>query len=238
VIVDTCSHGDRAYQRTTEPWLKAHKINYQTITGKCSQGSGDASDAAAAISNAVLKFSATGVDLVFSNPIEILLFMQTAQSQGYSPQYLTGTGGVGVEANAPASQMRNFHGFGWMPAVDVNARHQPYPQTPAQKACVAKLAKHGLQPAAYNDFMAGYLACDGLDLYGKALAATGSTAAASIVRGITSSLPSFQGASTYGGAVHAETRQRGGAATYREYGWTDACSCLTYRGRTFPLPNP
>ena len=46
--------------------------------------------AAAAISNAVLRFSSTGVQLVLSNPVEILLFMQAAQSQGYAPQYLTG----------------------------------------------------------------------------------------------------------------------------------------------------
>jgi hypothetical protein len=134
--------------------------------------------------------------------------------------------------------MKHLHGFGWMPAVDVDPQHQPYPRTPAQKACIAKLVKHGLQPAAYNDFMAAYQACDGIDLYARALASGGSTDPHAIVNGVVAALPSFHGTGTYGGTLRAAAHQRGGPATFREYGWTDGCSCLTYRGRSYPVPTP
>jgi hypothetical protein len=239
IIIDTCADGDRAYSRTIEPWLKAHHVSYKTVIGDCAQGASDVSGAAAAISSAELSFASSGVNLVLASAVELLIFMQDAQSQNYAPEYLTGVGGAALEANAPANQMKHLHGFGWMPAVDVDPQHQPYPQTAAQKACVAKLVKHGLRPAAYNDFMAAYQACDGLELYARALAAKGSAAApGAIIDGVVAALPSFRGAGTYGGVLRAAPHQRGGPAAYRQYGWTGGCSCLTYRGPTYPVPTP
>ena len=43
------------------------------------------------------------------------------------------------EANSgiiPPAQMKNVHGFGWMPGIDVGQSHQPYAATPEQKACL------------------------------------------------------------------------------------------------------
>lgn len=238
VMVDTCAHGDRAYERTAVPWLKAHRVSYETVIVDCTEGTGDLSSMAAAVSSAQLRFAQLGVNLVFAPGIELFVFMQYAQSQGYEPEYLGATGGAVIGANAPASQMRHFHGFGWLPSVDVDMQHQPYPQTAAQKACIAKLVKQGLQPRAYNDFMVAYETCDGIELYAKALATHGSTQARAVVSGVLAALPSFVGAGTYGGSQQAASRQRGGPARYREYGWTDSCSCLTYRGGVFPVPNP
>jgi hypothetical protein len=238
LLVDTCANGERAYTRSTEPWLKAHGISYQTVLVDCARGASDVSAGASAVSSAELRFASSGVDLVYAFGIGLIVFMQQAQSQSYHPQYLTTIAGKAVADNAPAAQVKDLHGFGWMPSVDVDAQHQPYATTPPQRACLAKLAKHGLHPAAYNDFMAAYQACDGLDLYAKALAANGSTAAAAVVRGVVAALPSFRGAGTYAGTLQATSRQRGGAATMREYGWTDSCSCLTYRGPTYPIPTP
>jgi len=238
MIVDTCANGDRAYTRTIEPWLKAHHVSYKTVVGSCAQGASDVSGAASAISSAELQFASAGVNLVFGSAVELLLFMEDAQSQGYAPEYLTAVGGAGLQANAPASQMKHLHGFGWMPAVDVDPQHQPYPQTPAQKSCIAKLNKHGLHPAAFNDFMAAYQACDGIDLYAKALAAKGTTDPQPIVDGVVAALSSFHATGTYGGTLRAARGQRGGPATFRGYAWTDSCSCLTYRGPTYPIPTP
>lgn len=239
ILLDTCANGDRAYRSSTEPWLKAHGVDYQYVQMDCAQGSGDASSGAATVSNAELRFSQTGVDTVFAFGVALLVFMEDAESQNYHPQYLTGVGGAALEANAPAAQMVNVHGYGWLPSVDVNPGHQPYPQTAAQKACVAKLVKHGLRPTAYNDFMAAYQLCDGLELYARALERTGgSTEATGIVSALESSMPAFLGAGTYGGRFVVGPRQRGGASTYRETGWTDSCSCMTYRGPTRPMPIP
>ena len=238
MIVDTCANGDRAYTRTIEPWLKAHHVNYKTVVGDCAQGASDVSGAATAISSAELSFKSSGVNLVFGSAVELLLFMEDAQSQAYEPEYLTAVGGAALQANAPASQMKHLHGFGWMPAVDVDGQHQPYPKTAAQQRCIAKLGKHGLHPAAYNDFMAAYQACDGIDLYAQALAATGTTAPQPIIDAVVAAMPSFAGTGTYGGRLRAAAHQRGGPASYREYGWTDSCSCLTYRGGSYPVPTP
>ncbi len=237
VLVNSCADGDRAFNRTIEPWLQAHHVVHQSVVLDCAQGATDVSGAASAVSSAELKFAAAGDNLVFSSDVALLVFMEDAQSQGYHPQYLTGVGGAALEANAPAAQMKNLHGFGWMPAVDVNPSHQPYPRSAAQKACISRLTKAGLDPSGYNDFMAAYQACDGIELYIKAIQA-GAGTAQQVADAVQAALPSFQGTGTYQGALRYTGRQHGGPATAREYGWTDSCSCTTYRGGTFPVPTP
>ena len=237
LLVNTCADGDRAFARTAEPWLKAHKVSYQTVTLACAQGSGDVSGAASAVSSAELKFAAAGVNLVYSADVALLVFMEDAESQGYRPEYVTGVGGAALEANAPANQMQHLHGFGWMPSVDVNQSHQPYPRTPAQTACVNRLQKAGLKPSGYNDFMAAYQACDGLELYAGALR-SGASTAQQVAAVVASALGSFRGTGTYSGALQYAARQHGGPAQYRAYAWTDSCKCMTYRGPTYPIPVP
>ncbi len=239
MIIDTCADGDRAYRRSVEPWLKAHAINYMTFIGDCARGATDASSASSAISSAELQFSTSGVNLVFGNAVELLLFMNDAQTQGYRPEYLTASGGGALQASgaAPTSQMQHLHGFGWTPAIDVDLQHQPTSPSPSQKTCVARLKHHGLQPKAYNDFMAAYATCDGLDLYSRALAA-GATTPRPVVDAVLAAQAHLAGALTYGGRLRAGPHQRGGPRLYREYGWTDSCKCLTYRGGVYPLPTP
>ncbi len=238
LMIDTCAYGERAYKTNIEPWLKRQALTYQTVMIDCASGGSDLSGAASAVASAELQFASSGVDLVYAFGIGMIVFMQQAESQGYHPQYLTSVAGKAVADNVPADQAKNLHGFGWMPSVDVGRTEQPYPTTAPQRACLAKLAKHGLKPAAYNDFMAAYQACDGLDLYARALANARTTAAAPVVQAILGALPTFTSAGTYGGTLHAQSAQRGGAATMREYGWVDDCSCLRYRGATLPLPSP
>ena len=72
----------------------------------------------------------------------------------------------------------------------------------------------------------------------RALAAKGTTDPQPIVDGVVAALPAFSGTGTYGGGLRATAHQHGGPATYRPYAWTDSCSCLTYRGSTYPIPTP
>lgn len=236
LLLDTCAHGDRAFKNSTEPWLKANKISYEAIIGNCANGSGDAGAAAAAVSNAELRFVSQGVDTVYAVGIPLLLFMTQAMTQGYSPTYITSIASNAIASLAPRAQAMKLHGFGWMPVTDVALTKQPYGQTAAQKACVAKLAKHGLRPSGYNDYMTAYQACDGLELYAKALAATRSDDPRTIVDAAVKALPKFQGAGTYNGALRASAGQRGGPAVYRESTYQTSCSCLVYRGSTYPVP--
>ncbi|HVV77224.1 MAG TPA: hypothetical protein VHC43_14430 [Mycobacteriales bacterium] len=237
LLIDTCADGDRAYSRSVEPWLKAHGLSYQTVIGNCAQGSTDVSSAVTAVGNAELRFASSGVKVVLGSGPELLVFMEAAQTQGYQPQYLTAVGGAALEANAPTSQLKNLHGYGWLPAVDVDPDHQPAARTPQQKACLAMLVKHGLQAKQYNDFMTAYAACDGLDLYAKALAAGASTPI-QVAQDVAAVESSFTGALTYDGKLRATSVQHGGPGVYRQYAWTAGCSCLTYQGPTYPIPSP
>lgn len=237
LLLDTCADGDRAYSHSVEPWLKAHGLNFETVLGSCSQGSTDLSGAVTAVSNAELRFASSGVKVVMGGGVPLLLFMEDAQSQGYQPKYVTIVGGAALEANAPASQMKNLHGFGWLPAVDVDPVHQPYPKTAPQKACLAMLAKHALVAKQYNDFLGAYAACDGLNLYAKALAA-GATTPQQAVTDVMAAENHFVGALTYDGQMFAGPRQHGGPRVFRQYAWVSSCSCLQYQGPTYPMASP
>lgn len=237
LLLNSGADGDRAYTRSVEPWLKAHGLNYQTVMMNCASGATNISGAVSAVGNAELRFASSGVKVVVSSDVALLVFMEAAQTQGYQPQYVTSVGGAALEANAPASQMKNLHGFGWLPAVDVDPGHQPTARRPAQKSCLAMLAKHGLIAKQYNDFMAAYAACDGFNLYAKALAAGASTPL-DVANDVAAAQSGFGGALTYNGELHATNAQRGGPAVYRPYAWDGGCSCLTYRGPTYPIPTP
>jgi hypothetical protein len=241
VLYDGCAHGDRAFARSTEPWLKRHGITYETFYLDCAGGAGDAGSAAASVKSAQLQFAAHGVKVVLiPNTIEMAVFMNNAESQAYRPIYINQGFGAALEANAnivPPAQMKNVHGFGWMPGIDVGQSHQPYARTPQQKACLGKLASHGLVPSAYNDFMFAYVTCDSLDLYAKALALTGGSSDAAAVRqALLHVMPPYRGSATYEGAFGVSSVQRGGPARYRETGWAESCQCFLYRGPVRRVP--
>lgn len=241
ILYDGCGHGDRAFDRSTAPFLKANGITYEKVYGACAQGSGDVSSALTTVQSAQLQFASHGVDVVYvPNNVALLFFMQAAENQGYRPQYLTQGGGGALEAQGgaiPQAQLKNLHGYGWMPAIDVSAQQQPYARTPRQQACLAKLEKHGLVASQFNDFMFAYVTCDSLDLYARALQLTGGDAdRAKVQAALAQVLPALDGTATYSGALTSTTAQRGGPGKYRESGWSDACSCITYRGPVRAVP--
>ena len=241
IIYDGCSHGDRVFRSSTAPYLKQHGIHYEAVYMGCAAGSGDVGPVAAAVKSAQLQFAAHGIDVVMiNNAIELLLFMENAESQRYRPAYINPGSGAALEAQGgtvPQAQLKNLHGYGWMPAVDVGPRHQPYARTPQQSACLDKLKRQGLVPAQYNDFMFAYVSCDALDVYARALTVTGGRSGArEIQQALLQIMPSFVGAATYAGAFAVSPLQRGGPGRYRETGWTDACSCFMYRGPVRAIP--
>ncbi|HZN14651.1 MAG TPA: ABC transporter substrate-binding protein [Acidimicrobiales bacterium] len=237
VLIDNCAHGRRAFDASAA-YLKAQHIDYELVEMSCASGSGDVTSASATISNAELRFATRGVDVVAAGGVALLVFMAAAESQGYHPTYLTSAGGAALEPNAPSAQLAKLHGFGWLPAVDVNQGHQPGPRSAAQQACLGMLQKHGLTPTGYNDFMIAYTTCDSMALYEQALIRTGGRSAATdVVPAALASMPTFLGAAPYGGRLTSTVSQRGGAAQWREWGWAGDCSCFTYRGSAYPIPS-
>lgn len=237
VVVDTCGGDDTAFNRVGIPYLKAHHINFEVFTGECSTGARDDGKAVSEVQSAELKFRADGIDTVFVEGVAALLFAENAESQHWTPTYLMTFGGAAFEGNVPNDQLANFHGFGWMPAVDVDPQHQPYAWNPAQKRCLDRLASQGLQPKGYNDFMEAFTTCDGLFLYANALAADGGqTAAAPVVSAAASVTSKTPLAATYGGAGRYVANQHGGPAMWRQWGWNTSCSCFQYTGSAHPMP--
>jgi ABC-type branched-subunit amino acid transport system substrate-binding protein len=243
ILYDSCSHGDRAFTRSTEPFLKAHGISYESVSSTCSEGSADASAVVASAQSAQLQFASHGVDVVLiPNQITMLFFMQAAESQAYRPAYINQGGGGALEAQGgavPRAQLRNLHGYGWAPAIDVSPSRQPYAATPPQRACLDKLKRNGLVPTQFADFMLAYVTCDSLDLYARALTVTGGDPDRLTIRSaLARVLPELPGRATYGGRLTTSMLQRGGPARYRESGWDDGCSCITYRGPVRAVPTP
>ena len=236
VIVDTCANDDTAFAQVGAPLLKAHGISFVTATGECGTGAGSDGTAASEIQSAELQFHSDGVDEVFTGGVPLLLMAESAETQGWHPKYLTTVAGAAFEGNVPTDQLSNFHGFGWMPEVDVDPQHQPYATTTPQKRCLSLLSSQGLVPKDYNDFMEAYTTCDGLFLYGAALAADGdSTAASSIVPAVAAQIPKTSLASVYGGLGQYNSQQHGGPAEWRQWGWVGSCSCFEYSGPTYPI---
>ena len=236
LFVDDCAHGNRAFNAVVPAYLRAHKIPYEVFETGCSSGASDNGKAASDIQAAALRFRSNGVDTVAIGGVPALLFATQAESQAWRPSYIMNVGGAAFEGNVPNAQLKNFHGYGWIPAVDVNASHQPAPPSAAQKRCLAMLAAQGIQPAGVNDFMLAYVSCDALFMYAAALQVTGGrTEAPGVVQALTAVAPKFESASTYGGRVQVSGVQRGGAGVWREWGFADNCNCFVYKGPERPL---
>lgn len=236
IIVDTCANDDKAFARVGAPYLKAHNITYETVVGQCSAGQSDTSSAAAQIQNAELQFRSHGVDTVFVEGVPALLFAEDAESQHWYPSYLMTFGGAAFESNVPADQLKNFHGFGMIPSVDVDPSHQPYAWNASERRCLDMLQSQGLTPKAYNDFFEAFTTCDSLFLYAAALKADGGqTAVGPVVSALSSVIGRALLSSTYAGVGRYVAEQHGGPSVWRQWGWSTGCSCFQYVGPTHPI---
>ena len=239
LLLDACPEQVRAVKRTVEPLIKKLGLTEAArATFSCPAGAGDAGALASQVQAAVLRFRERGVDRVFIEGVPMVVFSQSAESQGYRPGYFvtSTTGGAALEPNVPRGQLVNVRGYGWMPQVDVNANNQP-PKTASQQRCLALLKSQGVVPSQYNDFHAAYTTCDGLFLYEAALRRTGGDDRATSVAAAIAAL----GTSHEGVGVH-ETRtsfaggRREAPAVYRAWSYVGDCSCFRFRSAAQPIP--
>jgi hypothetical protein len=237
IILDSCGHDDRAWPRSGAPYLAAHHISYESADISCSAGAADNGRVASALQNAELRFRTNGDTVILIEGVPAVIFMNEAESQHWNPTYLMAIQGGGLQGNAPDDQLAHVHGFGWLPEIDVDLMHQPYPATAAQKRCVGMLESEGLKPAQYNDFFSAYVTCDALFLYVDALRLTaGDTSAAKVIGGLESAAPHFDGAATYGWRLTVSNVARGGPGLWRAWAWSNGCSCFAYTGQPHAMP--
>ena len=233
LLLDACAPQTRAVKRTLEPFIKANGlVEAARTTMSCANGAGDVGSIAAQIQGAVLQFRQRGVDRVFIEGVPLIVFAQTAQSQGYYPGYLvtSTTGGGAIEPNVPAQQAANVHGYGWMPHIDVAPANQP-PPTPQRQRCLSLLRSQGVVPSQYNDFHGAYTTCDGLFLYEAALQRTkGDDSAGAVIGAITSLGQSYAGVGLHSGRTTFSAQRRDAPTTYRPWKWVSDCRCFRFSG--------
>ena len=239
LLLDDCPEQVRAVKRTVDPLIRQLGLTEAArATFSCPAGAGDTGAVASQVQAAVLRFRERGVDRVFLEGVPMVVFAQSAESQGYRPGYFvtSTTGGAALEPNIPKAQLANVRGYGWMPQIDVNANNHP-PKTASQQRCLTLLKSQGVVPSQYNDFHSAYTTCDGLFLYEAALRRTGGDERAASVAAAIGAL-----GSTHAGVGVHETRtsfaggRREAPAVYRAWSYVGDCSCFRFRSAALPIP--
>jgi hypothetical protein len=144
------------------------------------------------------------------------LFAEGADAQHYLPGYaLSSIAAPAVLAlNAPAAQLANMHGVGWLPSADT-LNLQQSPPTPTGRRCLDLMKKQGLQPTSNSDYVYIYGPCDSFGLYEAVLKATnGDSTTNTVMRALAAVGKSYVSASTVNGeeATGASGRIYAGAA--------------------------
>lgn len=241
VLVEDCPVDQRVYDNALVPALKRAGLTLAaTFKPRCFLSiqayGGQASD----IQGAVLQFNRAGVDrvIVVSQAAEaniVALFSEVADAQHYLPGYaLSSVAAPAVLAlNAPATQLANMQGVGWLPASDTQNLQQA-PPTATGTRCLALMQKQGLRPASNADYAYAYGPCDVFSLYEAALRATnGDASTAAVMRALAVVGPTYVSASTLEGKVTTTSTGRIGAGTARLFAFTGGR--FQYTGAPFPI---
>ena len=188
VVIEDCPIDHRVYENGLLPALHRAGLTVAgTTQPKCFQAIQDLSGEASNMQSAVLQFRQHQVDRVMfvsqgSEANLAFLFMRGADAQHWTPGYaLTSTAAPTIlAANAPAGQLANAKGLGWLPVLDSVLPSQTAP-TAAGRACLNRMKREGIQPASSADYAYSYGPCDTFALYDDLLHATAGDASASAV---------------------------------------------------------
>ena len=235
VILDDCPGTQSSWTRVGLPFIKAHglKVGY-TYTGTC--GTGDNASLGSEVSSipgVLVQMRQNGVDRIMFNGVSegpaLLLFSTAAQSQSYQPAYLVSSLAnlATVGGEAPAAQMANVYGFGWLPEQDLTQALQPPPNA-AQTQCTSMIASQGVHPQSATDYQYAYYICDAVFLYEDALKATGGvTTGSQVIAAIDALGTSFQSTFALGGATtFGSGHVNNPPASYRAITYGAGCKLL------------
>jgi hypothetical protein len=185
---------------------------------------GEAGDLFAGANNAALRFRSAGVThvvLVPSGGALPFVFMQAAESQGYRPRYALNSLEVPafVAPNAPAAQLEDAVGLGWLPASDVHFREVPHGVNPAEDLCNELTDRNGDEAKRY---------CDALFFLRDALAVAPSLSPEGLLSGAESLGDGFNSPWTF--ATRFGPGRYDGAAAVRPFAFVTDCACFRYTG--------
>ena len=220
----------RAVDRSLKPALQRHGLKVASeVEIQTPQGAGDVGPTVSQVSSAVLTFQSAGVTHVLDvldGGGTILFFMQTAEQQHYRPRYgLTSfdAPAAALQATAPAAQLRNAVGAGWIPSWDVDAQHDPG-LSPNGQRCMYIMKRAGQDMTSRVARQVALRICDNLFLLQKALLKGAAVTSSSVAQ-------AFSRAS-YAPGVTFQTSFPGarpdGAAYLRDFRYDSTCSCFAY----------
>ena len=223
-------HYKRVVDRVYVPLLESWGIPYELYGVK---------DYSQDVSAAQLRFSTTDVNLVMfmaPNGINQLLFMQSAEQQGYRPKYFTTDSDSTrfVSANAPRAQARNIAGVGTLPISNVPA--DQYPPSPQEAACLKLIRENtGENTANRVSSITATLYCELVYTFAAVAERVNGPLTVDAWRAAYPSVgTSYKPISTFG--IDFGNGRHDNATLYRPFAWSDDCGCLTYTGRARPVP--
>ena len=232
-----CPSDTRAWEHTGAPVAAQLGIHVGIVEEiSCINGASGTGSAISQIQSAVLRFRSRGVDTVLVEGPPIIIFSSAAESQGWRPRYLVSSlsGGAALTGNVTPEQIKNIHGFGWLPSVDVLPPNQPPPNA-AKTRCMALLQSQGVTPTAQGDINAAYQLCDPVFLYEAALKATnGSSAPAAVTAAIDRLGATYSSALVHGGRSVFGGRHDTPAEA-QAWAWETGCGCFRYQGQPYPI---
>ena len=184
----------------------------------------------AAMNSAVLQFRSAGVTHVVSDPLQLLLFPQSAESQQYRPRYAIGSQHVPelIEKAAPAGQLNGALGAGFMPAMDVSARQDPGALSSATTRCQAVQRAGGQNPDKRDAYYLMVKACDGFWFLDRAVK-LGGLSPLGVVQGARQ-IRSMPPAGVF--RISFDDGRPDGIAAIRDLGFKTSCKCFMYLDKT------
>jgi hypothetical protein len=232
VVLEDCDYQVRAYDRSIARLVRAYGLALSIVRVSCITGFGDAGALTASLQSAVLRFRTDGVTRVFfgttGEAVFHLLFDKQAQSQQYGPIYLSSSlmqAAAGTSANFSPDRLKLIHGWGYSPDNDVAARRTEAPAV----ACLNEARAGGLTPASKTDDWYVSLVCSGLGLLDAVLVKTaGRSDVTSFLGGLETLGSSWKSPATTGSTSLFTKGRHYGPSTWREFLFSDSCSCFTY----------
>jgi hypothetical protein len=232
IVLEDCDYQLRAYDRVIPRLVRSYGLAVTLYRVSCITGFGDAGALTAALQNAALRFRTEGVTRVFfgttGEAVFHLLFDKPAESQGFSPVYLSSSlmqAAAGTSANFSPARLKLIHGWGYSPDNDAAARRTE----PAAVACLKAVRAQGVSPVSKTDDWYVSLVCAGMSLMDSVLRKTrGHTDAGSFLAGLESLGSTWKSAATESSTARFAPGRHYGPSSWREFRFSDGCSCFVY----------
>lgn len=214
--------------------LKAEQVAYVQV----SQSANSLSDSSAAINNAVLSFQARGIDhvLIQDGPAGLfkgagltLLFLQSAENQGYRPRYGFNANNAPGNSALPARQQRG------MLAI-TNSNFEPSSDegiapNQARERCFAVMNKARVDVSSDATQVQAAQACDYVWFMEQTLRRAGTPTRSAFLQAVDGTGTAFAASFVYG--TRLQPGRRDGAELFRTSRFDDGCSCMRYTSKPF-----